>query len=322
MDDNIMEGRKNTILSMTQPMKGDNFWLTVEFGLGGKETGGVAAGDDTPWNEERLWTVAVMSGAIGSELFEKDGKLMLRAHYPASEEPESLVKRLDGLLVSFAGVTMSKCYKTQNQKWDTQYLEAFPPLNVGRSFVVMAPWHKDEDKSGRIPLYIYPASAFGTGYHESTRIALELMEDAVKRGDTMLDVGTGTGILFIAALKLGAAKVVARDLDPTTIEEAKRNMNLNGINAKLCDLDVGDLLKGVTVQGNVLTANILLSPNLAMLPDVKRVLKPKGYAIFSGMTNLERGTFLSMLKSSGLAVEKELKFGDWWGCRARRAWGA
>jgi ribosomal protein L11 methyltransferase len=247
---------------------------------------------------------------------------MMRVYYLGKEDQNSLINRLNDLLISFSGINMSGCYRTKNQKWDTQHFDAFPPLNVGRAFVVMAPWHKGEDKSGRMPLYIYPASAFGTGYHESTRIALELMEDAVKRGDTMLDVGTGTGILFIAALKLGAAKVIARDLDPATIEEAKRNMSLNDINPRLCDLDVGDLLKGLNVQCNVLTANILLSPNLAMLPDVKRVLKPKGYAIFSGMTTIEKSMFLPMLKSSGLTVEREQSFGDWWGCRARRAWGA
>ncbi|MBQ9564233.1 MAG: 50S ribosomal protein L11 methyltransferase [Synergistaceae bacterium] len=315
-----MEDREKT---MSQPQTGqdDSFWWTVEFSLGGKETGGVATEEDTPWNEERLWTVATMSGAIGSELVEKDGKLSMRAHYLGTEDLDELIKRLDNILTPFDGVTLSGCYKTQNQRWDTQSLDAFPPLNVGRSLVVMAPWHKGEDRSGRIPIYIYPASAFGTGYHESTRIALELLEDCLKRGDTVLDVGTGTGILFIAALKLGASHVIARDLDPTTIEEAKRNMNLNGINSRVCDLDVGDLLKGVDVQGNILTANILLSPNLAMLPDVKRVLKPKGYAIFSGMTSMEKGIFLSMLSSSGLNVERELRFGDWWGCCARKAWG-
>ena len=317
-----LDERKNTILSLTQGAQDDSFWWTLELSLGGKETGGIAVDEDTAWNEEQLWTVAVMSGAIGSELVTRNGKLIMRADYLSSENLDDLVRKVDDILLEFSGITLTGCYRTKNQRWDTQHLDAFPPLNVGHSFVVMAPWHKDEEDSGRIPLYIYPASAFGTGYHESTRIALELMEDAVKRGDVILDVGTGTGILFIAALKLGAAHAIARDLDPTTIEEAKRNMNLNGISSRLCDLAVGDLLKGVETQGNVLTANILLSPNLAMLPDVKRVLKPKGYAIFSGMTNIERGTFLSMLSASGLAVERELKLGDWWGCRARRTWGA
>ena len=122
-------------------------------------------------------------------------------------------------------------------------------------------------------------------------------------------------------MKLGAAKAFARDIDPTTLEEVQRNMKLNDINPNVCDLSVADLLKGFAGQVNILTANILLNPNLAMLPDVKGVLKPKGYAIFSGMTHIESYAFVSVLASSGLMIERELRFGDWWGCRAIRAWG-
>lgn len=300
-------------VSPAQAGENESFWWTVEFTL--KPTG------NRGWDEERLMTLADASGAIGSELVEGEEELTLRAAYLSSRPLEDLTRELEGLLPSFKGVSLARCYKTVNRRWDTQHLDAFPPLNIGQALVVMAPWHHGKETSNRIPVYIYPASAFGTGYHESTRIALELLEDSIQRGDSMLDIGTGTGILFIAALKLGASKVVARDLDPASIEEARRNMNLNGINPSLCDLAVGNLLKDVDIQGNVLTSNILLSPNLAMLPDVKRVLKPKGCAIFSGMTNMERGTFLSMLKSSGLTLDRELRFGDWWGCRARRAWG-
>ena len=302
------------VLSPGQSVADDgSFCWTIEFEI--------VSGENSAWDQEQLWTLASMSGATGSELLNEEGRVILRADYPGTLELSDLIHSVNALLPTFEGVTLTGCYKTDNRSWNAQYLEAFPPLNVGHSFVVMAPWHKEKEKRGRIPLYIYPASAFGTGYHESTRIALELMEDAVRRGDVVLDIGAGTGILFIAALKLGAARAVARDLDSSTIEEMRRNMNLNGLDFGLCDLAVGDLLAGVEEKGNVLTANILLTPNLAMLPDVKHVLKPKGYAIFSGMTNMERGTFLSVLSSSGLALERELHFGDWWGCRARLAWG-
>ena len=186
----------------------------------------------------------------------------------------------------------------------------------------MAPWHeKEEIPEDRMPVYIYPASAFGTGYHESTQIALSLLEEIVRTGDTILDVGTGTGILFITALKLGAGQAIARDIDPTTLSEAKRNMNLNGINPKICELSEGDLLKGFKGQVNILTANILLNPNITLVPDVKRVLKPKGFAIFSGMTHIESYMFISVMNASGLMIEREMRIGDWWGCRAIKAWG-
>ena len=299
-----------------------NFWWTVEFSI-------PIEGHSRTSDEELLSTIAALSGAIGSEIFVEKNftggyRVFLKASYNSSRPLEDLINELNELLniPDFKRIEISRCYKTENQSWEKQHFDAFPPLPVGRNLVVMAPWHeKEEIPKGRRPIYIYPATAFGTGYHESTRIAMELLEDVVKAGDVILDVGTGTGILFITALKLGAAKAFARDIDPTTLDEVRRNMNLNDINPNVCELSVGDLLKGFTGQVNLLTANILLNPNLAMLPDVRGVLKPKGYAIFSGMTYIENYAFVSVLASSGLMIEKELRFGDWWGCRAMKAWG-
>ena len=290
------------------------FWWSVEFEA---EAGGEE--NNPARQEERLFDLAVLSGAMGSELFEEGERLVLRAAYRSSRELDGLLADLRGLLADFPGVTLRAHGKVENRPWHTQHLEAFPPLDAGRGLVVMAPWHRDAAPEGRLPILIYPASAFGTGYHESTRIALELLEESVRKGDTIVDVGTGTGILFIAALKLGAARAVARDLDPTALDEVRRNMELNELPPILCDLAVGDLLKGVEAEADLLTANILLEPNRALLLDVPRVLRPTGAAIFSGMTAAERGLFLPALSASGLSVEKELRMGDWWGCRARLA---
>ena len=275
-----------------------------------------------PHNEERLSTVATLSGAIGAEIFTENDfygndLLTLKASYDGSRGIDDVVYQLNFILndANFTGITIARCYKLENEAWNTQHYDAFPPLPVGKSLIVMAPWHEDEEiPEGRTPIYIYPASAFGTGYHESTQIALALIEEIVKTGDTILDVGTGTGILFITALKLGAGKAIARDIDPETLKEAKRNMNLNGINPKVCTLSEGDLLKGFSGQVNILTANILLNPNITLLPDVRRTLKPKGVAVFSGM-------FVSVLEASKLEIEREMRIGDWWGCRAVKAWG-
>ncbi|MBQ7543628.1 MAG: 50S ribosomal protein L11 methyltransferase [Synergistaceae bacterium] len=297
-------------------------WWTVELSV-------PVSRADRDEKEERLSTIAALTDSIGSEIFTEpdffgNDRLYLRTDYEASREIDDVIYSLDFYLSkpAFSGIEISRCSKIENQAWDTQHYDAFPPLPVGKGLIVMAPWHEEEEiPEGRMPIYIFPASAFGTGYHESTRIALELMEEIVRKDDTILDIGTGTGILFITALKLGAGKAIARDIDPNTLSEARRNMNLNGINPKVCELSEGDLLKGFTGQVNILTANILLNPNLTMLPDVKRVLKPKGFAIFSGMTHIESYTFIPVLNSSGLIIEREARFGDWWGCRAVKAWG-
>lgn len=303
-------------------MINNSSWWTVEFSV-------PVSHDNRSANEERLSTIAALTDSIGAEIttesdFYGQHRLFLKTAYSTERGIDDIIHQIDFILhdPDFAGIEISRCYKTENQAWDTQYYDAFPPLPVGKSLMVMAPWHESEAiPEGRMPIYIFPASAFGTGYHESTQIALSLLEEIVRTGDTILDIGTGTGILFITALKLGAAKAIARDIDPNTLIEARRNMNLNGVNPNVCELSEGDLLKGFSGQVNILTANILLNPNLTLLPDVKSVLKPKGFAIFSGMTVVESYTFISVLNSSGLMIEREMRHGDWWGCRAIKAWG-
>ena len=297
------------------------FWWTIEFSMP----------DSKPEAEEILSTIAALTEPLGAFIFNENNKIFLRADYEGSRNDDQENKELDEILFKvkyyldqplFKDVEISRCYKTSNQPWETQHYDAFPPLNVGKGLVVMAPWHeKEKIDPERMPIYIYPASAFGTGYHESTQIAMTLLEEIVKFGDTILDIGTGTGILFITAVKLGAGRAIARDIDPDTLDEAKRNVNLNGINPKICEISEGDLLKNFSEQVNILTANILLKPNVTMLPDVRGVLKPKGYAIFSGMTALESAMFISVLEESKLKIDKELKIGDWWGCRAVKSWG-
>ena len=144
------------------------FWWSVEFEA---EAGG--EGNTPARQEERLYDLAVLSGAMGSELFEEGERLVLRAAYRSSRELDGLLADLRGLLADFPGITLRAHGKVEDRPWHTQHLEAFPPLEAGRGLVVMAPWHKDAAPEGRLPILIYPASAFGTGYHESTRIALE-----------------------------------------------------------------------------------------------------------------------------------------------------
>jgi ribosomal protein L11 methyltransferase len=284
-----------------------NFWGSIELESNAAETEA----------EETLSTVADLSGSIGAELFEDQEKTVLRGAYLSSQDISHWLSVLDALLPNFPGVRIRSHAKIENQDWQKQHLDAFPPLDLGANLVVMAPWHKGKEPAGKTPLYIYPGSAFGTGYHESTQIALSLVERFVKAGDTVVDVGMGSGILFIAALKLGAAKSVARDIDPAAIAEARRNMDLNGLFPETCDLQIGDLAGGLEGGADVLTANILLEPNLRLLKDVSRVLNPGGIAIFAGMTVSERTSFLSALSSTGLSLLAELTQKDWWGCAAQ-----
>ncbi|MDR1650835.1 MAG: 50S ribosomal protein L11 methyltransferase [Synergistaceae bacterium] len=270
--------------------------------------------------EEILYSAAELSGSIGTEVQELPDGVRMRIYYRSDEEMSYWRKKLLDALEPWPGVRIEDIGKVENQQWSRQSEEAFPPLDVGSGFVVLAPWHKGRETPGRIPLYINPGSAFGTGYHESTQAALELFERCAGRLGQfrrVMDVGTGSGILAIAALKLGAYSVRSRDIDPAVISEARNNLELNGIDQSSVILEKGDLLSGVKERFDLLFANILFDPLLEMLPCVREVLNPGGAAIFSGMTLRERDAFMEGLARAGLETIDEVTKEDWWGVAAQ-----
>ena len=188
---------------------------------------------------------------------------------------------------------------------------------MGKGLVVLAPWHRGTEPKDRMPLYINPGSAFGTGYHESTQIVLELLEEFIRPGMTTADIGTGSGILTICSLKMGAEKAYARDIDPTVIEEVRKNFELNDLDLGKIDLRTGDLLKDFGHTADILTANILIDPLSSMVADVPAVIGSKGLGIFSGMLEKERSIFLEALSAAKMVVVKELVKGEWWGVAAK-----
>ncbi|WP_352402333.1 50S ribosomal protein L11 methyltransferase [Synergistes jonesii] len=268
--------------------------------------------------EDNLFSIADISGSIGTEMQElPNGALRLRVYYRSSEEIGAWRERLLAVMKAFPGVEVEDWGKIENQPWNVAAEEAFPPLPVGGRLVVLAPWHRGSDPAGRVALYINPGSAFGTGYHESTQIALELLEKYIREGCITADIGTGSGILTVGALKMGAKFAYARDIDPTVIEEARKNFELNELDPQKIDLDTGDLLKDFGRRADILTANILLGPLTTMLADVPAAIGGEGVAIFSGMLEKEKPVFLSALAEAGMRPVEELAKGEWWGVAAK-----
>ena len=289
-------------------MGGEGFWwyITLE-------------GQDG--NEDDLSALADLSGSIGSEIKELPGRIAVKAYYRNTRDLGFWIGRVQEVINPWPGVKIVDMGRIENRQWHTAWKEAFPPLEVGRSIVVMAPWHKGKELQGRIPLYIYPGSAFGTGYHESTQVALELLEDTVKPGMKVIDVGTGSGILAVASLKMGATGVIATDNDPAVIPEIRENLRLNGIPDGVVDIRTGDLLRGIVETADLVCANIVFDPLTVMMPEIPKVLPVGGKAVFSGLTVKERERFLEILTLGGLLPSSEAEKGDWWGVAASRTPG-
>lgn len=269
--------------------------------------------------EDLLYSIADATGSIGAELRELPEGLILKAYYRASKDLESWVSRVNEAISKEPNMAIVDMGKVENRQWHVAWRDAFPPLIVGERFVVMAPWHKGNEPAGHIPIYIYPGSAFGTGYHESTQIALSLLSRHCRPGMTAIDVGSGSGILSIACWRLGARKVYARDVDPATLEEARRNFELNGVEEGAIELSSGDGLTGLPVAVDLIVANILLEELLRLIPDIRAHLKDGGVAIFSGLILKERESFLDALQRAGFYALDELEKEEWWGVAATRS---
>ena len=166
------------------------------------------------------------------------------------------------------------------ENWNEKWERGIQPIEIGKRFVVVPSWCKYDNKKDNIILKIDPKMSFGTGFHETTRLTLTLLEKHVKTGFNILDVGTGTGILAIAAIKMGAIKSVGIDIDEWSVENAQENVIKN---------EVQDFVKiyikrpqEINEKFNIITSNLTLNTNIEFLKEYSRLTESKGIIILSG----------------------------------------
>ena len=201
--------------------------------------------------------------------------------------------------------------------WTLGWRSFFQPVYPTPRMAICPPWDRVPDPPGGFTIAIDPQMAFGTGHHETTRLALLGLEKKITSGDRVLDVGTGSGILSIAAVKLGAAKVMAVDIEAAAIENARANCVLNGVDAQvvlmLCSVD---RVSGIF---DVVVANIISSILLPIVPELAKRLHPEGYAILGGILDREREAFCTALDRANLVLDEMLDDGEWLCAIARKS---
>ncbi|GBC84227.1 Ribosomal protein L11 methyltransferase [bacterium HR11] len=195
--------------------------------------------------------------------------------------------------------------------WQRQWQRRWRPIRVGRRWIVRPPWReaRPEDRT-RLPILIEPRRAFGTGLHETTQLMLRWMETLDLEGRTVADVGTGTGVLSIAAARAGAVKVYALDIDPEAVEEARSNVRLNGLTDRIECL-VGSFEKLSDGSVDILLANLELEPLIEAVPAAARVLRPGGVWIVSGIFRDHHDVFQAALRSSPFRITGRRRRGEW-----------
>jgi ribosomal protein L11 methyltransferase len=206
----------------------------------------------------------------------------------------------------------------QDVDWTERWREGLAPRVVGR-LTVTPSWTAVEGDSP-YTVIIDPETAFGTGEHGSTRSALLLLDRHLRPGDRVLDLGSGSGILAIAAAKLGAARATGIEIDPDTEPVATENARRNAVLDRVAFL-IGDAaaLTGLLAPAELIVSNILRSVNQALLPVIKASLVPGGRAIFAGMEHLERPLFLAALSAAGFEPVDEAVDEAWWSVATRAA---
>ena len=206
----------------------------------------------------------------------------------------------------------------QEEDWENSCKQYYQPISVGKKLIIVPEWLQDCIPSDRIPVLLDPGMIFGTGAHASTQMCLRWLEDAVSGGERVIDLGSGSGILSIASLLLGASSAIGVDIDPKAEDIARDNASLNGLHAPKFKAITGNVIGDQTTlallseeQYDIVLANIVADVIIPLAPIVPRLLKKGGVFICSGILNTRQDEVLASIENAGMAVTAQEEQDDW-----------
>ena len=249
-------------------------------------------------------------------VLEHKGKVaVVKAYFAEEDNIEDVLEYVNerltelkemGLDLGEAKVEHEKMYE---EDWANTWKQYYKPSKVGEKIVVKPIWEEYEAKEGELVLELDPGMAFGTGEHETTRMCIQALEKFTKKDSVVFDVGCGSGILAIAAAKLGAKLSVGVDLDPVAVESSKENVKYNNLNN--IEILEGNLVEVIDGKADVVVANILAEIICILTDDVKRVLKDNGIFITSGIIHDRVDMVCEKLEATGFEVIEKNRDGEW-----------
>lgn len=197
-----------------------------------------------------------------------------------------------------------------DQDWLHKWKEYFVPSRISKQIVVKPSWAKYEEIEGDIVIAIDPGLAFGTGTHATTKLCLLLLEQYIEKGDLVLDVGSGTGILSVAAAFLGSSKVLSVDIDPEAVTSTAENIRINGV-GHIVDVQCADLTKGLDFSADIVVSNLMADLVIILSESVAKHLKGKSVYIASGILVEKEELVRQALTDAGFSVDTVLYEGEW-----------
>lgn len=272
-------------------------WWAIEVHPGGDDSDALAA-----------WLVEQTGQAVEQR---DDGTIITFA------ADESAADRLAGAVQQRNPAAQVARRALEQIDWTTRWRQGLGARTFGRLTVVPS-WITPPDNAG-VLVVLDPESAFGSGEHGSTRAALSLLDAHLHPGNRVLDLGSGSGILSIAAVKLGAGRAIGIEIDADANQVAVRNAERNGV-AGMTTFMAGDAAALAPLLGpaDLVLSNILRTVNVTLLPAIHSALRLGGLAIFSGMEAIEQGEFLPVLAAAGFEAIDQQVDGAWWAVAARR----
>ena len=204
------------------------------------------------------------------------------------------------------------------EDWAESWKQYYKPIPLGKVTIVPA-WEEYTAREGEVIIKMDPGMAFGTGTHETTRLVMKIMQDEIRGGERVLDVGTGSGILSICAVKLGAKSSNAYDIDPVAVKIAKENAAADGLDN--ITVGVSDLLRDVDLscgKYDFCVANIVADIIIRMMPDISAYLNDGAPLILSGIISMRADEVRASIKENGFYVVREERENDWLAIMVRK----
>ncbi|MGE7601166.1 50S ribosomal protein L11 methyltransferase [Peribacillus sp. NPDC097675] len=253
-----------------------------------------------------------------------DEGVLIKAYLPVNSflgETVDAIKESINNLLHFEidlGKNVVSISEVNEEEWATAWKKYYNPVKISERFTIVPTWEEYMPvSSDELIIELDPGMAFGTGTHPTTVMCIQALERTVVPGDLVVDVGTGSGVLSIAAALLDAKRVQALDLDEVAVQSAIQNVELNHVQEKV-SVSQGNLLDGVDEQADVVVANILAEVIMRFTDDVAKIVKPGGHFIASGIIQPKKQDVKAAIIESGFTIEETIQMEDWIAFIAKR----